>query len=72
MTPSDSQTSKSIHGIPVPLTLAEEIEQVLEIMHRVRIAQAAQAKREVEELPGNRYELPEPLVYPVTRSTDRE
>ena len=66
----ENQTQKSIHGIPVPPSLAEEIEQVLEIMRRVRIAQAAQGKGEVVEFPGNKYELPEPLVYPVSRSTD--
>jgi len=72
MTTPENHSPKSIHGIPVPPSMAEEIEQVLEIMRRVRIAQAAQTKHEVEELPGNTYELPEPLIYPAGGSTDGE
>ncbi len=69
MTLSESQMQKSIHGLPVPTALAEEIERALEMMQRVRTAELAQGKGKVVYPPGNRYEIPEPVVYPVSRST---
>jgi hypothetical protein len=72
MSPSESQMQKSIHGIPVPPALAEEIEQALEMMRRVRTAHLAQGKGEAVELPRTKYMVPKPLVYPVSRSSDRE
>ena len=72
MTPPESQMPKSIHGVAVPSSLAQEIEQALEMMRRVRTAQLARGKGEAVELPGNKYELPKPLVYPVSRSSDRK
>lgn len=69
---SDSQSQQSIHGIPVPLSLAQEIERALEMMRRARTAHLAQRKGEVVDLPEGRYELPEPLIYPLGRSSNGE
>jgi hypothetical protein len=57
---------KSIHGVSVPPALAEELEQALEMMRRVRTAELAQGKGEVVYPPGNKYLIPKPLVYPVS------
>jgi hypothetical protein len=70
--PSERQMHKSIHGLSVPPALAQEIEQALEMMRRVSIAHLAQGKGVAMDPPGNKYQLPKPLVYPVSRSSDRE
>jgi hypothetical protein len=72
MTSSETQIQKPGREVPLPHPLAEEIERALEMMRRVRIAQVAQGKAAVVETPGNKYELPEPLVYPVSSSSHRE
>ena len=72
MFPSESQSQQPTAEAPLPASLAEAIEQALEMMRRVRTAHLAQGKGEVLETPGNKYELPEPLVYPVSSSSHRE
>ena len=71
MITSESSTTKPVNESISP-QLAEQIEQALEMMRRVRIAHLAQGKGEVVYPPGNKYELPEPLVYPVSRSSGRK
>src|SRR5260370_32703901 len=68
--PPEDETQDSIHGVPVPRSSAQEIEQALEIMRRVKIADLAQGKSEIVYPPGTKYIPPKPLVYPVSRSTD--
>jgi hypothetical protein len=46
--------------------LSEQIQLALEMMKRVRTADAAQAMHALEEPQGNRYILPEPLVLRVS------
>jgi hypothetical protein len=72
MTSSEGQSVKTIHGLPVPPALAEEIERALEMMRRVRTAELAQGKWRVVEIPRSKYLMPKPLVYPVTPSRDGE
>lgn len=72
MIPSESQSQKPAHEATFLPSLAEEIERALEMMRRVKIAHLAQGKGEVVYPPGNKYVLPKPLVYPVSRSSDGE
>ncbi len=72
VTPSASGRQQSIHGVPVAPSLAQEIERALEMMRRVRTAHFAQGKDKAVELPRSKYLLSKPLVYPVSRSSDRE
>jgi hypothetical protein len=69
---SEGQSVRTIHGLPVPPELAEEIERALEMMRRVRTAELAQGKSRVVEIPRSKYLIPKPLVYHVTRSRDGE
>lgn len=71
MITSDSSATKPASA-SIPPQLAKEIEQALEMMRRVRIADLAQGKGEAVELPRTKYVVPKPLVYPVSRSRDRE
>jgi hypothetical protein len=66
----EDQTQKAIHGVSVPASLAKEIEQALEMMQRVKVVHLAQGKGVAMDPPGNTYELPEPLVYPVSPSSN--
>ena len=71
MITSESSITKQASG-SIPPQLAEEIERALEMMRRVRIAHLAQGKGKAVELPRTKYVIPKPLVYPVSRSSDRE
>ncbi len=44
--------------------LAEQIEQALEILRRIRTAQEARPRQPNREDCGNTYVVPEPVVYP--------
>ena len=46
--------------------VSEQIQRALEMMKRVRTANADQAEKALEETQGNRYVLPEPLVLRVS------
>jgi hypothetical protein len=72
MTRSDDQMPKQGPEATLPAQLAKEIERALEMMRRVKTAQAAQVKGEALETPGNKYELPEPPVYRVGGSGERD
>jgi hypothetical protein len=48
--------------------LAEEIEQALEMLRRVKRAEFARGNHEIQENYGNTYVIPEPVYYPVTKS----
>lgn len=63
----ENQVLKSIHNIPVPPGLAEQIEEVLEMLRRVKRVQLARGNQEIQENYGNTYVLPEPVYYPVTK-----
>jgi hypothetical protein len=67
---TEEATPKPVHGLPLNPRLAEEIDRALEMMRRVRTAQAAQEKGEVLETPGNKYELPKPPVLRVSTSSE--
>jgi hypothetical protein len=71
MKPNES-TSQPVPEQTMDARLAEEIQRALEIMRRARIAQAARAE-EVEETPGNTFELPPwPFVFRVSNSSHQE
>jgi hypothetical protein len=72
MTHSESKMQEPARVAPLPPSLTEEIQRALEMMRRVRTAQVAQGQGDAVEPPGNRYELPEPLVYRVTFSADHD
>jgi hypothetical protein len=67
-----TESAKKIHGLPVAPRLSKEIEQALEMMRRVRAAQLAQDNGEAAQLPRTKFVIPKPLVYPVTRSSNRQ
>ena len=46
----------------------KEIQRALELMKRVRMAQAAQSGEVLEPTSCNKYVLPEPLTFPVSSS----
>lgn len=51
------------HGVSASKAVEEEIQRALEMMKRVRMANPDQADKTVDEPQGNRYILPEPLVF---------
>ena len=67
----DQSTPKPVSELTTDSKLAEEIQRTLEIMGRVKTAQAIRAT-EVQETPGNTYLLPEPPVLRVSRSSERD
>ncbi|HKI31364.1 MAG TPA: hypothetical protein VKA46_05825 [Gemmataceae bacterium] len=70
MIPSDSQTPKPSREATIPPTLAEEIEQALEMVRRVKRAQDARVNKELPETYGNTYVVPKRLIYRVTPLTE--
>jgi len=70
MTPIKPESQTPAAETAITPALAEEIKRALEMMQRVRTAQAAQAHGQPWVPPGNKYEIPEPLVYPVSRSPE--
>jgi hypothetical protein len=45
--------------------MAEQIQRALDMMKRVRAVNAEQGERALEESAGNKYVLPEPVVFHV-------
>jgi hypothetical protein len=68
--PWESRLERMIHGVPISTAMVQEIEQALEMVRRVRTAETAKGKGEIWEVPGNKYELPDPVVYPEGASRD--
>jgi hypothetical protein len=51
---------------PPSVAVAEQIERALEMMKRVRAVNAEQAEKALQESTGNKYVLPEPVVFHVS------
>jgi hypothetical protein len=64
----EHQHSTAIQGVPVSAATAEEIEEVLEMLRRVKRVHLARRDYEQPKKHGNCYALPKRLVYKVTRS----
>ena len=68
MITSENSTAKPNSTLP-PRHLAEEIERALEMMRRVKRVKLARGNQEIQEDYGNTYVLPEPIYYPVSKSS---
>ncbi len=69
---TNDSIQKFAQDLPVDPRLAEEIKRAVEAMQRVKIARAAEAVKPVPVTSGNTYVLPEPLVFRVSGSSERD
>jgi hypothetical protein len=49
--------------------VAEQIQRALDMMKRVRAVNAEQAEKALQESDGNKYILPEPVVFHISQAS---